>query len=1101
MLRELCTAARRQLACASPPEHGPFPMSTPVERQAALGEHRACCEWVAKTERMPRGSRCGTLDAVADGAAWLHAPLRNNTQRVLRIAMNHGSAGFFAYMLYALNQLVFCRRHGLIPFVDFGRCTVNGHDHYASGGQNLYHSPSHGRNMWEYYFEPVSTYREGAPGHEVHTLPSKMLWRLHRVSRKSIYAHYHGAYESKWSEGYDEAWYRRMRVLAHSVLADHVRVRRHILDIVDRFWSMHLHGRPVLGVHMRGTDKQADISGTVVPPEQYVRHIDGYLALHPNASIFVATDSPVFLERLRARYPDRLVARDALRSERNAFLDAAVPDAYRKGEDVLVDVLLLARCDFLLKCASAVGEFAIYFSPHLHDHSVDVQLQAIGPSARLHVATALRTRGRGHAPEIQPSNSSGWPRRGRGSRNGCSPHDIAGFVLINATDACSNFLRCPRSAHQRCRTRSGLVWHRNVQTIYGAFRESYSSLKLPRRARPAVSDALAAAVAPCTEKEDLVISRGCNDPVLSPLSALLPHSPAPRCVRVLVLDGCTGLRSNSATELPRVDARDELFDVRRIAVPPSADPLAAYASWATSAGMASTVTFLPVGWHRNLADWRACAAHLLFGVFAPSARPIALHLGDAKVVRLVQASISAETRLDTLALSPRAPSCGSEKPEPAKTPLLGMVAMLLSAVARAKVAARLTPPVTLVTPQAASKEPPLPLDCLEPDFMQHNRALLVTAVSGLRSQCGQKSTRDAHRIKELIALASGTVDHSDRSTQCQSQGLLRTKLLPAGWFSMLHGLVKPFSHALRSANTLLTPELRDFTAAPVCDNGRRDLGCFFRPRSPACDTSPAAASARLLDLQDPDFVRSESPEHANVLASGFEAQGWFWWSSQLLRELLSPAPSLAQAVTVALQETGLGPALLDGPVLGLHVRHGDACLQGERVRMARTCSPLAEYMQHARPLTRALGIRTIYLATDSEKVLEDTRDFPNFRFLHLANVSRFGLTTPSPTRLWDETVKRRAKRASLVQRNHREAWMATIDALLLSRCNAFVGKFTSTLFRTSYMLHAATCDCAAPFVSLDAPWCFDYGMRRGGNWNFPLVSQDGATVLDNRFWC
>ena len=33
-----------------------------------------------------------------------------------------------------------------------------------------------------------------------------------------------------------------------------------------------------------------------------------------------------------------------------------------KGEEVLVDALLLSRCDKLLKCTSAVGEFALYFS-------------------------------------------------------------------------------------------------------------------------------------------------------------------------------------------------------------------------------------------------------------------------------------------------------------------------------------------------------------------------------------------------------------------------------------------------------------------------------------------------------------------------------------------------------------------------------------------------------------------------------------------------------------------------------------------------------------------------------------------------------------------
>ena len=38
---------------------------------------------------------------------------------------------------------------------------------------------------------------------------------------------------------------------------------------------------------------------------------------------------------------------------------------YRKGEDVLIDCLLLSRCNYLLKCTSAVGEFATYFEPSL----------------------------------------------------------------------------------------------------------------------------------------------------------------------------------------------------------------------------------------------------------------------------------------------------------------------------------------------------------------------------------------------------------------------------------------------------------------------------------------------------------------------------------------------------------------------------------------------------------------------------------------------------------------------------------------------------------------------------------------------------------------
>ena len=46
---------------------------------------------------------------------------------------------------------------------------------------------------------------------------------------------------------------------------------------------------------------------------------------------------------------------------------------YRKGEEVLIDALLLSRSDWLLHSASGVAEFAIYTNPALHNRSVHLQ--------------------------------------------------------------------------------------------------------------------------------------------------------------------------------------------------------------------------------------------------------------------------------------------------------------------------------------------------------------------------------------------------------------------------------------------------------------------------------------------------------------------------------------------------------------------------------------------------------------------------------------------------------------------------------------------------------------------------------------------------------
>ena len=72
--------------------------------------------------------------------------------------------------------------------------------------------------------------------------------------------------------------------------------------------------------------------------------------------------------------------------------------------------------------------------------------------------------------------------------------------------------------------------------------------------------------------------------------------------------------------------------------------------------------------------------------------------------------------------------------------------------------------------------------------------------------------------------------------------------------------------------------------------------------------------------------------------------------------------------------------------------------------------------------------------------------------------------------------------------NYGEAEAALVDLLLMSEGTGFVGKFTSNIFRAAYSLRAAQCDCAPLFASLDAPMCFDYGVRAGRNWEFPVVN-------------
>merc|ERR1712113_725498 len=108
-----------------------------------------------------------------------------------------------------------------------------------------------------------------------------------------------------------------------------------------------------------------------------------------------------------------------------------------------------------------------------------------------------------------------------------------------------------------------------------------------------------------------------------------------------------------------------------------------------------------------------------------------------------------------------------------------------------------------------------------------------------------------------------------------------------------------------------------------------------------------------------------------------------------------------------------------------------------------------------------------------------------------AKVKRRGQAAPAPNlwdkRIWDRYVWKQTEWTQMVAHD------ATIEVLLLAECDAFVGKFTSNLFRLAYSLRAAKCNCAAPFISLDAPWCFDFGLREGRNFRVAGAGYNNGT--------
>ena len=315
----------------------------------------------------------------------------------LRIPYHNKADGFMAALVLTLNQVKFCELHDCQPQVQWGPFPACKYAGVRFPGRTPFFDAKHGGNAFEYFFKPVchghQRAQEAPP-----MLSCEQREKVHRVLPWAVRTYYYGSGRvarpaDNSTQSFDEAWYAAQRAEGSRLVHRYLELQPHILaqlaDLEHQLLGRghvgavaHARG-PVLGVHLRGTDKgrymQTAGSGHPVGPAEYEPYVRAFLAAHgANASVFVATDSPSYLADVMRRWPaDRLQFRhEVLRHESNvAFVGGAASKAnnYRKGEEVLLDALLLSRCDFLLHAASGVAELAIYWNPRLHLQSVHLQ--------------------------------------------------------------------------------------------------------------------------------------------------------------------------------------------------------------------------------------------------------------------------------------------------------------------------------------------------------------------------------------------------------------------------------------------------------------------------------------------------------------------------------------------------------------------------------------------------------------------------------------------------------------------------------------------------------------------------------------------------------
>lgn len=248
----------------------------------------------------------------------------------------HSWVGLFAHLEWFLEISLHCERHNLTP------CFMSSSPQYVD--------PTHGPDWFEYFFINLQLSPEDNERIKSGQVP---ICRIDGIRQLGL------------PENYD---LQLNLEIAPRLVRRYIGIRRQVIEKVNVFFDKYLKDKVVLGIHYRGTDKNAEAPS--VPYPAFKKSI--YQFLDQNSKfdcLFVSSDEQNFVDFIEHEFYHTLPVfyhDDHERSKEGVAIHRSkLGDRYKKAEEAVLSCLLLSRCTALIKNASFLSAWSRLFNPHL----------------------------------------------------------------------------------------------------------------------------------------------------------------------------------------------------------------------------------------------------------------------------------------------------------------------------------------------------------------------------------------------------------------------------------------------------------------------------------------------------------------------------------------------------------------------------------------------------------------------------------------------------------------------------------------------------------------------------------------------------------------
>ncbi|RXG29762.1 O-fucosyltransferase family protein [Leeuwenhoekiella palythoae] len=186
-------------------------------------------------------------------------------------------------------------------------------------------------------------------------------------SQKPFFLHY-AVMRSFKELGLNTAWnYNSALTLerANYLLNKYLKIDAEVTEFVHKYSAIEFKANRIIGVHFRGTDKIAE--APAVSYEQVKKVLlSEFEKESQNIQFFLASDDHTFIDYMTLEFEEnQILCRTINRSKNGKPIHITAKNHREVNREALIDCLILAKCDKLIKTASILSGCSVVFNPNL----------------------------------------------------------------------------------------------------------------------------------------------------------------------------------------------------------------------------------------------------------------------------------------------------------------------------------------------------------------------------------------------------------------------------------------------------------------------------------------------------------------------------------------------------------------------------------------------------------------------------------------------------------------------------------------------------------------------------------------------------------------